>query len=107
MQDKENDNAKQIALVSKDISYIKKDLGEIKIRLDQVLEHYVQRDEMEARFGRMQTEIDKRFEGAHDRIDKKLNKEEFEPFRKLFWTIAGSLAIMAVSGGIISAILLK
>ena len=107
MAKSETDNEKDIALMQKDMSYVRKDLTEIKIRLTQVLEHYVQRDEMEAQFSRLQTEIDKRFDGVHDRVSTKLDKEEFAPFKKLFWTMAGTIAIMGLTGGIVASVIYK
>ena len=55
---------------------MKRDLTEIKVSLSDFLEHYVTREEIEARYERLQTEIDKRFDGVNKRVDGKANKEE-------------------------------
>lgn len=76
-EEKETKNEKDIALIKQDVSYIKKDVGEMKSDLRMMLEHYITRQEVEARFERTQNEIDGRFEGANVRISQKVDKEEY------------------------------
>lgn len=66
-----------VEIMRNDMSYMKNDLAEIKATLKIVLEKYVHREEMVSRFDRVQTELDKRFEGANARIDTKCDKEDF------------------------------
>ncbi len=81
-KEQEQKNAKDIALIMQDIGYIKEDTKEIKQTLKLVLEKYVQREEVEARLDRINTEIDKRFEGVHHRVDvleeKKANQADYK-----------------------------
>lgn len=63
---------------SKDLDYIKKEIGNITGKLDTVIDGYVKRDEFEARFRRLQEEIDGRIKGANDRIDSKVDEDKFD-----------------------------
>lgn len=72
---------------SKDLDYIKQEVKkgnednkEIKNKLDTVIEGYVKREEFEARFHRLQEEIDGRFEGVNDRIDAKTDVDKFDEY---------------------------
>ena len=100
-----------IALITQDISYIKKDLTKMgmkldatDIKLDAVLNHYIQRDEFMAKNDMLQSQIDKRIEGAHARIkeldEKKLDKEDFSPIKKIGMIIitAFVFALLALVG---------
>lgn len=77
MENHENDKI-NIALMAQDISNIKTSMEKIQHTLEVVLEKYVQRDELEARFSRLQTEIDKRFDGVHTRVNEKVTIEKFD-----------------------------
>jgi hypothetical protein len=98
-------------LIKKDMAYVKADVIEMKTKLDTVLEKYVHREEMSARFDRVQTEIDKRFEGVNSRVDNsiketheilvlKVDKEDFKLYKNLFWTIVTAVSISIVFGGL-------
>jgi len=73
----EHVNMTNVEIMRNDMSYMKNDLAEIKATLNIVLEKYVHREEMASRFDRVQTELDKRFDGANARIDTKCDKEDF------------------------------
>jgi len=94
----------QIALIVQEMGYIKGDLKDIKAKLEILMENYVQREELEARFSRLQSEVDKRFEGAHVRIDSKLDAKDFGPYQsvlqKILWLIISAVmvALLAIIG---------
>jgi len=100
MSDLETKNEKDIALIQKDIGYIKKDTAEIKDTLKLVLDRYAQKDDVESRFNRMEDEIDGRIKGIHERLHEKLDKEDFEPVKKIGLTVilAVVVAMLAVIG---------
>jgi len=118
MAEQEAQNEKDIALIKQDLIYIKKDLSEIKSDLRTMIEHYITREEVESRFKRVEKEIDTRIKGSHEHTDRtgeelkaeiekvkvtlnnKLNKEDFEPVKKLAMVVitAVVLALLAVIG---------
>ena len=102
MSDLETKNEKDIALIQKDIGYIKKDTTEIKDTLKLVLDRYAQKDEVETRFNRLQDEVDGRFKGVHERLNDKLDKEDFEPVKKV-----GTFIIITVVGALLAVIMVK
>lgn len=74
---------------SKDLEFIKTEIKkgnddnkEIKNKLDTVIDGYVKREEFEARFHRLQEEIDGRIKGANDRIDSKIDIDKFDEYAK-------------------------
>ena len=108
----------EIELIKQDIGYIKDNLGEMNSKLDTVLKNYVRREEVSAWHERVNTEIDKRFQGAHNRLDNTLSIKDFEsfkadlreknkPFRDLFWKMIGYVAQLIVFGGLLSYFLNK
>ena len=56
--------------VANDLRSIKNDVSDMKDTLSMVVEGYVRREEFEARFKRLQEELDSRILGLHDRISK-------------------------------------
>lgn len=106
---------KDIALIYQDIKYIKQDMAEIKAALKLVLEHYVTREEIEDKHDRIQTEIDKRMEGVHKRLDTKADKEDLKRIEnivmgnersgKINWNqIAQSVITTIITGAIIGGL---
>jgi hypothetical protein len=81
MTPQETQNEKDIALIRQEIGYIKEDTTEIKASLKIMLENYITRKDVESKFERMQDELDGRIKGVHDRLDKKLDIEDFEPYK--------------------------
>ena len=74
---------------SKDVEFIKTEIKkgnddnkEIKNKLDTVIDGYVKREEFEARFHRLQEEIDGRIKGVNDRIDSKIDIDKFDEYAK-------------------------
>jgi len=100
----EHVNITNVEIMRNDMSYMKNDLAEIKATLKIVLEKYVHREEMASRFDRVQAELDKRFDGAHARIDMKCDKEDLEKINtilsRLNWII-----ITGVMGGILALVI--
>lgn len=116
------EHEKSIALITQDIAYIKKDLVKMgakldatDTKLDAVLNHYIQREEFDAKIKDHQDQLDKRIEGAHARIkelderikeldDEKLEKKTFEPYKtglnRIQWVV-----IMAIIGALLSLVL--
>lgn len=74
--DKANSVETNMGIMAEKISNIEKVMTAIQAALDTVLKNYVQREEFETRFVRLQAEIDKRMEGSHKRIDMCTTKEE-------------------------------
>jgi len=104
------DDKTSIALMSQDISYIKKDLTKMgakldatEIKLDAVLNHYIHRAEFEAKIKDHQDQLDKRIEGVHERLGTKLDKEEFAPFKNAVWKVGTTFVIAALGGGFIAS----
>lgn len=97
-------NITNVEIMRNDMSYMKNDLAEIKATLKIVLEKYVHREEMVSRFDRVQTELDKRFDGANARIDTKCDKEDLEKINiiisRLNWLI-----ITGVMGGLLALVI--
>lgn len=63
---------------NKDLGFLVKTVTEIRVILDNVVKDYVKREEFEARFKRLQDEIDSRLEGANNRIDSKIDVDKFD-----------------------------
>jgi len=86
-----------IAEMAKDISYMAKAISEMKITLEVLSSKMITRDEVASRFDRMNTEIDKRFEGVHTRVDTKLDIEDFTPYKsalnKVNWIILTAVIV--------------
>jgi len=74
--DKSNSVETNMGIMTEKISNIEKAMTAIQTSLDTVLKNYVQRSEFETRFERLQSEIDKRMEGVHKRVDLCITKEE-------------------------------
>ena len=76
----------RLALIEQSIGSFTKqynnDMAELKASLKLVLENYVTRTEINAKFERQQDEIDGRMLGANNRIDKKVDKETFNKLEK-------------------------
>ncbi len=103
----DKDQEVMMAELAKDIRYLRELTQEMKATLDVLNKNMVTREEMESRHDRLQTEIDKRFAGANNRIDEKLDKEDFAPYKKMFWTLFTALFIAGISGGLLASSLLK
>lgn len=103
----ERDKATIIEMAT-DIRYMRATIQEMKATLEVLKSEMVTRAEVESRFERLQQEIDKRFVGAHERIDdldeKKVDNKDFEPYRaalnRVNWTIITAVvgALLAVIG---------
>jgi len=92
----DKDQEVMMAELAKDIRYLRELTQEMKATLDVLNKNMVTRDEMESRHDRLQAEI-----------DKKLDKEDFAPYKKMFWTLFTALFIAGISGGLIASSLLK
>ena len=92
----DKDQDVMMAELGKDIRYLRELTQEMKATLDVLNKNMVTRDEMESRHDRLQAEI-----------DKKLDKEDFAPYKKMFWTLFTALFIAGISGGLIASSLLK
>ena len=96
----ERDN-KNIALIKKDITYIKGDMAEIKAALRILLEGYMPRTEIESHLKQLQQEIDTRFAGAYNQIEKKANQTETDKINsnisKVVWIIIGAVLVALLS----------
>jgi len=92
----DKDQEVMMAELAKDIRYLRELTQEMKATLDVLNKNMVTRDEMESRHDRLQTEI-----------DKKLDKEDFAPYKKMFWTLFTALFIAGISGGLLASSLLK
>lgn len=110
-ENSKQNHEKSIALIMQDIGYIKKDILKItnKIdatdtKLDAVLNHYIQREEFNAKLDAYQHQLDSRIEGLHARLAEKLDVKEFEPYKqtltKINWTILSAviLGLLALIG---------
>jgi uncharacterized phage infection (PIP) family protein YhgE len=108
MSDVETKNEKDIALIKQEIGYIKSDTTEIKASLKIMLENYITRKDVEAKVERIQQEMDSRFTGVYDRYkelnEKKLDIEDFEPYKTTLRNINWIL-ITAVVGGLLTLVL--
>jgi hypothetical protein len=93
-----------IEVIMNDMTYMKNDLAEIKATLKIVLEKYVHREEMVSRFDRIQAELDKRFDGAHTRIDTKCDKEDLERLVSTM-TWLNRIVIGSVVAGILALVI--
>lgn len=118
----ENENRTEIQVLKEQFKNIKESLDEIIRKLDGVLKDYVKRDEMQAWHERVNTEMDKRIDGANARItynsENKLDKLTFDrwiashdkqvkPFGDLFWKMVGFVAQIIITGALISYFLNK
>jgi hypothetical protein len=83
MSDAETKNEQDIALIKQEIGYIKTDTTDIKASLKIMLENYITRKDVESKFERMQNEMDGRITGANNRIDMKLDKEDFHELKEV------------------------
>ena len=92
----DKDQEVMMAELAKDIRYLRELTQEMKATLDVLNKNMVTRDEMESRHDRLQAEI-----------DKKLDKEDFAPYKKMFWTLFTALFIAGISGGLLASSLLK
>ena len=86
MENEKDQNTKtRLALIEQSIASFTKqytnDMAELKASLKLVLESYVTRKEIDARFDRQQDEIDGRITGANERIGEKVDKEDFDKFQ--------------------------
>jgi len=79
----EESENKNIALIKKDINYIKADMAEIKASLKIMLEGFMPRAEIESKMTHLQEEIDGRLEGAHTRINTRASKESLKEMEQL------------------------
>jgi Tfp pilus assembly protein PilO len=96
------DPSTHIALLSQDIQYIRKEMVEIKDRLDMLLEHYVKRDEVEARIADIRQAQDK----FHLVVNEQLKKKAGSWVENVL-IFVGSTIGLAVIGAILSLILIK
>lgn len=71
------DQNTEIKLVKQEIGYLREDVKDIKSSLKILLENYITRQDVESKFTRVQEELDGRFNGAHTRIDNKVDKSDF------------------------------
>ncbi len=101
-----DEKVSNIEVIKNDMSYMKGDLAEIKATLKIVLEKYVHRDEMASRFDRVQTEIDKRLEAVHGRIEKKADIEDMEKINSVI-TWINRIVITAVIASILGLVLIQ
>lgn len=81
--DQETQNTKDIALIKQEIGYLRDDVKDIKASLKILLENYITRQDVESKFARLQNEIDGRFLGANNRIDTKVDKEDFHELKEV------------------------
>lgn len=100
-----SDREKDIALVYKDIQYIKQDVTEMKASLKLVLEHYITRQEVEDRINRVETEINERMKGANARIDTKADQKDLDKIVTLLSRI-NLFIIMAILGALLGLIII-
>lgn len=96
MEEKENKN---IELLAQELKYLRQEVGVIHTKLEDVLQNYVRREEIESRFERIQTEMDKRLSGAHDRIDKAVeiatqSREDSRKYLKNLSSMNGEIHII-------------
>ena len=84
-EEKDQNTKTRLALIEQSIASFTRmytnDMAELKASLKVVLEHYVTRGEIDARFDRQQDEIDGRMEGANERIGTKLDRKDFDKFQ--------------------------
>jgi len=111
----EKDESVSMAGMAKDISYMRETISEMKITLELLTSSMVTRNEVDGRFDRVNTELDKRFEGAHARLDTKLDKEEFYKFQNkvedhigsgnIKWgAVIQTIITIVLSGAVVGAI---
>ena len=103
----EESENKNIALIKKDINYIKADMAEIKASLKILLEGYMPRAEIESKMTHLQEEIDGRFEGAHTRIDTRASKEDFKELEQTVkdHIVGGTIKWGSIAQSIITTVL--
>lgn len=118
----EKDNKTEIEILKTQFKNIKETLDDIVKKLDTVLKDYVKREEVQAWHERVNTEMDKRFEGVYKvqtlTTANKLDKEEFykwvehnerdtKPYSELFWKSVGYVVQLIILGGLMAYFLHK
>ena len=103
----EESENKNIALIKKDINYIKADMAEIKASLKILLEGYMPRAEIESKMTHLQEEIDGRLEGAHTRINTRASKEDFKELEQTVkdHIVGGTIKWGSIAQSIITTVL--
>jgi len=88
----------KVAVMQKEISYISKQVDTILLKLEENVRLH------EAQMNRLQTEMDKRFDGVHTRIDTKADQAEVDKINSVLSRI-NWIIITAVLGALLALII--
>lgn len=87
----------KVAVMQEQIVYIKKQVDNILVTLQENVKSH------EQRFERLQQEMDKRFEGVHQRIDQKTDKVEHQRLSDILARV-NWIVIVSVIGAILTLV---